>query len=677
MKKIISMFLVSVILLCLMPFTAFAGGDEVDIFLDTPYTLWLGEDTEMCRFTPSDDGWYNFATKGSCDTYATLYNSQFEEITWGDDMYSDTNFSITYKLYAGYTYYIEVGAYVEEMQTVKFELIVTETVGVEDVSITKEPDDMSCIIGLEYDSINLDGMQVTLTLSDGEEVLWTYNQDGDVLGNIVYTYIDDDGYGNYYLDVLCGEGFDRLFFDMIENPVQSISVYSMDAIEIYEKSSGYVEDGNYIYDYSIPDDTQMQINYTDGTNEVVPYYGETDTGFYFSIDDDQFYKAWGIGDHEITIEYMGCTTAATVTILPCPYESVQLITPPSRVYIYGDSATGYVHKGDYIVTPYDLAGLSFELGYSDGTKEVIDADDIDMDSREINGYMYQIDEYTVSGPCDLLVTLSYKGMDISYNVEVVESPVDSIEVLKAPDKYEYEDRYYADYSGMEIKVSFKDGTDETVVLSDENMQYVINGTLSCQIPVRNGRLILGRVYDDDTERYYTIVSCLGTKIDYNGIKYTDSRDVESIIKVENFAQDTDGMIVYVEYSSGVEEILTYSPVDYYDYGDDMYEGFSKTENGITYFDTAIKSKDENSTVYRLYTLNTSIDVEVPNVKLGDVDGDGNVTVLDATLVQRHVAMLGTLSDHEQIAADVDKDNLVTVMDATIIQRYVAGIIAEF
>ena len=137
------------------------------------------------------------------------------------------------------------------------------------------------------------------------------------------------------------------------------------------------------------------------------------------------------------------------------------------------------------------------------------------------------------------------------------------------------------------------------------------------------------------------------------------------------------MTVYIEYESGVEEYLTYSPVDYYDYGDDMYEGFSMTENGVTYFDVSLKSKDETSAVYSLYTLNNTIEVEIPNVKLGDVDGDGNIAVMDATLIQRYLAQLDVLTDAQFAAADVNKDLEVNVMDATTIQRFVAKIITEF
>lgn len=55
---------------------------------------------------------------------------------------------------------------------------------------------------------------------------------------------------------------------------------------------------------------------------------------------------------------------------------------------------------------------------------------------------------------------------------------------------------------------------------------------------------------------------------------------------------------------------------------------------------------------------------------GDVNGDGDITVVDATLVQKHVVQLETLSADKQILADVNGDNTISVVDATLIQKYI-------
>lgn len=59
-------------------------------------------------------------------------------------------------------------------------------------------------------------------------------------------------------------------------------------------------------------------------------------------------------------------------------------------------------------------------------------------------------------------------------------------------------------------------------------------------------------------------------------------------------------------------------------------------------------------------------------RIGDVDDDGDVTILDATAIQRHIADLPTKTFILE-AADHDGDQSVTILDATSIQRELAGL----
>lgn len=59
------------------------------------------------------------------------------------------------------------------------------------------------------------------------------------------------------------------------------------------------------------------------------------------------------------------------------------------------------------------------------------------------------------------------------------------------------------------------------------------------------------------------------------------------------------------------------------------------------------------------------------LRIGDTDGDGDISVRDATLIQKHVADLIFLSEDILILADTDGNEDVNVKDATAIQKYVA------
>ena len=62
--------------------------------------------------------------------------------------------------------------------------------------------------------------------------------------------------------------------------------------------------------------------------------------------------------------------------------------------------------------------------------------------------------------------------------------------------------------------------------------------------------------------------------------------------------------------------------------------------------------------------------------LGDVDGDGVITLKDALLALRAVAQLGTLTDEQKIRADVNGNGAVDIGDVLRIMQYVNGSIAS-
>lgn len=53
-------------------------------------------------------------------------------------------------------------------------------------------------------------------------------------------------------------------------------------------------------------------------------------------------------------------------------------------------------------------------------------------------------------------------------------------------------------------------------------------------------------------------------------------------------------------------------------------------------------------------------------RIGDADKDGELSVIDATEIQRHIAKLSALSNEK--IADVDNDGRTDLMDATVLQR---------
>ena len=83
-----------------------------------------------------------------------------------------------------------------------------------------------------------------------------------------------------------------------------------------------------------------------------------------------------------------------------------------------------------------------------------------------------------------------------------------------------------------------------------------------------------------------------------------------------------------------------------------------TVNGIEYTDSALIEITEN-------------------ILYGDVNGDGQITAIDALMVLKGVVKSRALSAEEQIPADVDRSGSITAVDALLILQYSVKKISAF
>lgn len=85
------------------------------------------------------------------------------------------------------------------------------------------------------------------------------------------------------------------------------------------------------------------------------------------------------------------------------------------------------------------------------------------------------------------------------------------------------------------------------------------------------------------------------------------------------------------------------------------------ENGTNVFLTINDYSDRQQWVFTLSNLN------------GDIDLDNSVTVADATLLQKYVVGIATLTDDQKLLADCNGDGAIDVRDATYIQKTIVKI----
>lgn len=83
---------------------------------------------------------------------------------------------------------------------------------------------------------------------------------------------------------------------------------------------------------------------------------------------------------------------------------------------------------------------------------------------------------------------------------------------------------------------------------------------------------------------------------------------------------------------------------------------------------------ENTEAQRYAAANniTFVSLGQAPVFCGDVDRDYSVTILDVTIIQKHLASIPLSVEMNSYAADADGDEVISILDATAIQRWLAS-----
>ena len=78
-------------------------------------------------------------------------------------------------------------------------------------------------------------------------------------------------------------------------------------------------------------------------------------------------------------------------------------------------------------------------------------------------------------------------------------------------------------------------------------------------------------------------------------------------------------------------------------------------------------------VILICSLSVGAGAALAPMRIGDADGDWDVTILDVTRIQRWLTGLNNMTKLQQFAADVNGDGELDILDATRIQRMLAGL----
>ncbi|MCR5637211.1 MAG: bacterial Ig-like domain-containing protein [Clostridiales bacterium] len=300
-----------------------------------------------------------------------------------------------------------------------------------------------------------------------------------------------------------------------------------------------------------------------------------------------------------------------------PAENVKVLTLSSISVEELPAKTDY-----YTGEALDASGIKIKLDYSDGSSEII------AEGFELSGF-----DSGAAG--EKTVTVTYWGKTAEFKVAVKDNPLIKLLITEQPEKTEYYIGEKLDATGLKLEAEYENGTKEALTegfelsefdsstAGEKTIAVTYKGkTVEFTVTVKSNKLTALTIVEQPEKTVYYI----GEELDLTGLK------------------------LKAEYEDGTEKTIT--------------EGFETSG-----FDTKTEGEQTITVTYQGMTAEFKVTVK-KMILLGDVNGDGEVTILDAVYIQKYLAEIPD-KDFNISAADVTEDGTVTLIDVVYIQRWLA------
>ncbi len=341
---------------------------------------------------------------------------------------------------------------------------------------------------------------------------------------------------------------------------------------------------------------------------------------------------------------------------------------------------------------------------------------------------FTVPENVINRDITVYVTDSSKSYTSSYkiNLGVSDLEVESRQITQ--DGKEYisavvsNNLYYATSAKLEVynrltdevyyttNVSdIKNGTPKTVLVELDESYVDADGMISVRVVSKaedyynfnDSDIFEYRKSVVDSNEYISYVRLsneLLAKFDESVTEYSllvdnvDATEISAVLSNENYTVETErnGNIVTLKlYDNNNSVVKTYTfeliekSTELEKLSEIIKKAESFTENVVsadlkTKLETAIEnakafvsSGEIDKSVYdEIYSVvEKAIDLLL---LVGDANLDGNVSVLDATIIQKYLVGLTSLSTNAAVAAESNEDGKLSILDATLIQKYLIG-----
>ncbi len=251
---------------------------------------------------------------------------------------------------------------------------------------------------------DLYGLTMYVYWADGTVTYYDAEEDGATIGSFGL----QAGLDGSTLYLFCCEAEVSYKLTLIDNPVHSIEIANEEELPTLIEN-GYMAQGVYS-SHPILRKLQIQVNYTDGTSEVLNFTDKM-MGYNFEIDTavlngpDQ--------NNVIQVSLLGRGVVFHPKFAPTNVESLELVSAPKPL----DGNT------DYRVVSYDgkwaydhdwggkLNGMVFKINYTDGTSETLTYNDLTFPN--LDALFFDMPEYK-DYPVETQLYLPEYGQEFNY-----------------------------------------------------------------------------------------------------------------------------------------------------------------------------------------------------------------------------------------------------------------------
>ncbi len=354
-----------------------------------------------------------------------------------------------------------------------------------------------------------------------------------------------------------------------------------------------------------------------------------------------------------------------------------------------EQPTKMTYYDGFVEEMIDYSGLKLRFTYSDGTtldweyNEEIIGTTVELSvCKDDNGKYYV---YILAGfSCN------------QFDLDVVENPVESIELhsmtpiqlyenisgYKDYDRYGYEFDYIYRYKMPEdtlMQINYKDGREEIVSIFDEfddrKFTYYdkqLKNYEPDEVWSFGKNPIYVEYYGAQTIIYADVVENPVEKLTLNSVptrKYVYGSGAFGGKDGDGYRfrpDDLTGLSFTMHFKDGTTKVLTDKDIQ----NEVMLDGYYYDVEWIT-----IRKGGTYEATFTYFEKELKYDVFVYDRILprGDVNMDGEVTIVDATVMQQYLADIVELNEAQIHTCNLDGHSGVNVMDATRLQRHVAKI----